>query len=334
MGRKKTAVSAGEIIFAGRRLSVTGKRKERMEYIKGTTEFNIDGESVVTLGKFDGIHRGHDKLLRKAKELAGTNYKTVVFTFAVHPAAYLKGDKPKSLMTNRERYEYLSQGGYDYLIECPFVEKIASMEPEDFVEEVLIKQLQTAHVVVGPDFHFGHGRRGNTDTLKKYERHGCFQVHIVTKETYEGQDISSTLVRSEVEMGRMEEVTELLGHPFTIVGEVEYGRQLGRTLGIPTTNIMPPDNKLLPPYGVYFTRIIVDGVSYKGITNIECKPTIAEELRRGVETFLFDFSGDLYGKVLTVELYKYERPEMKFKDVQALKEQMEQDIEKAKNYEY
>lgn len=305
-----------------------------MEYIKGTTEFNIEGESVVTLGKFDGIHRGHEKLLGKVKELAGTNYKTVIFTFAVHPTAYLKGDKPQTLMTNRERYQYLSKGGYDYLIECPFVEKIASMEPEDFVEEVLIKQLQAAHVVVGPDFRFGHGRRGNTDTLKRYERHGCFQVHIVTKERYEGQDISSTLVRSEVEMGRMEEVTELLGHPFTIVGEVEYGRQLGRTLGIPTTNIMPPDNKLLPPYGVYFTRTIIDGVSYKGITNIGCKPTIADELKRGVETFLFDFSGNLYGKELIVELYKYHRPEMKFKDVEALKEQMEKDIEKAKNCEY
>lgn len=305
-----------------------------MEYIKGTTEFNMESESVVTLGKFDGIHKGHEKLLTKVKQLAGTDYKTVIFTFAVHPTAYLRGDKPQTLMTNRERYQYLSKGGYDYLIECPFVQEVASMEPEDFIEEVLIKQLKAAHVVVGTDFRFGHGRRGNTDTLKKYEHHGCFQVHIVTKETYEGQDISSTLVRSEVEMGRMEEVTALLGHPFSIVGEVEYGRQLGRTLGIPTTNIMPPDNKILPPYGVYFTRTWVDGISYKGITNIGCKPTIANELKRGVETFLFDYSGNLYGRELTVELYKYHRPEQKFQNIEALKAQMEKDIEKAKNYAY
>lgn len=305
-----------------------------MEYIKGTTEFNMESESVVTLGKFDGIHKGHEKLLTKVKQLAGTDYKTVIFTFAVHPTAYLRGDKPQTLMTNRERYQYLSKGGYDYLIECPFVQEVASMEPEDFIEEVLIKQLKAAHVVVGTDFRFGHGRRGNTDTLKKYEHHGCFQVHIVTKETYEGQDISSTLVRSEVEMGRMEEVTALLGHPFSIVGEVEYGRQLGRTLGIPTTNIMPPDNKILPPYGVYFTRTWVDGISYKGITSIGCKPTIADELKRGVETFLFDYSGNLYGRELTVELYKYHRPEQKFQNIEALKAQMEKDIEKAKNYAY
>lgn len=305
-----------------------------MEYIKGTTEFHIDGESVVTLGKFDGIHRGHNKLLKKVKELAGTNYKTVIFTFAVHPTAYLKGDKPKTLMTNKEKYQYLSKGGYDYLIECPFVEEIASMEPEDFVEEVLIKQLHAAHVVVGTDFHFGYKRRGNTDILKKYERYGCFKVHIEEKERYEGRDISSTLVRSEVEMGRMEEVTALLGHPFTIVGEVKHGRKLGRTIGIPTTNIMPPDNKILPPYGVYFTRTIIEGISYKGITNIGCKPTIADELKRGVETFLFDYSGDLYGRELVVELYKYHRPEKKFKDIEALRLQMEKDIEEAKNYEY
>ncbi|MBQ4530798.1 MAG: bifunctional riboflavin kinase/FAD synthetase [Lachnospiraceae bacterium] len=305
-----------------------------MKYIKGTTDFNIEEESVVTLGKFDGIHKGHNVLLKKVKELAGDKYKTVVFTFAVHPNVYLKSDKPRVLMTNLERYEFLARDAYDYLMECPFVEEIASMEPEDFVEEILIKQLKAAHIVVGADFHFGHGRRGNTELLKRYERSGCFKVHIVEKEKYEGKDISSTFVRSEVEMGRMEEVMELLGHPYTIVGEVEYGRQLGRTLGIPTTNIMPPDNKLLPPYGVYFTRTLIDGKSYKGITNIGCKPTIADELRRGVETYLFDFSGNLYGKTLTVELYKYERPEMKFKSVETLKEKMESDIEKAKNYEY
>lgn len=305
-----------------------------MECIKGTTDFSIDAESVVTLGKFDGIHKGHSKLLRKVKELAGITYKTVIFTFAVHPNAYLRGDKPKVLMTNIERYEFLSGENYDYLIECPFVKEIASMEPEDFVEEILIKQLKAAHIVVGSDFHFGHARRGNVDVLKRYERNGCFHVHIVEKEKYEGRDISSTFVRSEVEMGRMEEVMELLGHPYTIVGEVEYGRQLGRTLGIPTTNIMPPDNKLLPPYGVYFTRTIIDGKSYKGITNIGCKPTIADELKRGVETYLFDFSGNLYGKTLTVEVYKYERQEMKFKSIEALKEKMESDIVKAKNYDY
>ncbi|MDE6313337.1 MAG: bifunctional riboflavin kinase/FAD synthetase [Lachnospiraceae bacterium] len=305
-----------------------------MEYIKGTTEFVIERESVVTLGKFDGIHRGHSKLLDKVKELAGSDYRKVLFTFSVHPKVYLKGETPKVLMTNAERYYYMEKEGWDYLIEYPFVEETASMEPEDFVEEVLIKQLSAAHVVVGVDFRFGHKRRGTIDTLRRYERHGCFQVHVVAKEQYEDRDISSTLVRSEVEMGRMEEVTKLLGHPYTITGKVEYGRQLGRTLGIPTTNLMPSDNKLLPPYGVYFTKTIFQGKTYKGITNIGCKPTIADELKRGVETYLFDFSGDLYGELLTVELYKYHRPEMKFPHIHALKQQMEQDIETAKKYDF
>lgn len=307
---------------------------QEMKYIKGTTDFVIEGESVVTLGKFDGIHRGHTKLLEKVKQLAEGKYATVMFTFGVHPKVYLKGESPKVLMTNLERYYYMEQQQYDYLIEYPFMEKTASMEPEDFVEEVLIKQLSAAHIVVGEDFRFGHGRRGTIDTLRVYEKHGCFKVHVMKKEQYEGKDISSTLVRSEVEMGRMEEVTRLLGHPYTITGEVEYGKQIGRTLGIPTTNIMPPDNKLLPPYGVYFTKTIFQGKSYKGITNIGCKPTIADELKRGVETYLFDFSGNLYGELLTVELYWYQRPEMKFPDIQALKQQMDMDIEKAKKYDF
>lgn len=303
-----------------------------MEYLKGTTDFNIAQESVVTLGKFDGIHNGHKKLLSKVKALAGEQLKTVIFTFSIHPMTYFEGDKPKVLMTNREKYEYLKNENFDYLIECPFVDKIVSMEPEDFVEEILIKQLKAKHIVVGKDFRFGHGRRGSVDTLRSYERRGCFNVHVLEKEKYEGKDISSTYVRSEVEMGRMEEVKNLLARPYTITGEVEYGRQLGRTLGIPTTNIMPEDSKLLPPYGVYFSKTIIDGVFYNGITNIGCKPTIAEQLKRGVETHLFDFTGDLYGKVLTVELYKYERPEMKFQNIDELKLQMEKDIQKAKTY--
>ena len=305
-----------------------------MEYIKGTTTFEIEKQSVVTLGKFDGVHRGHTKLLKKVKALAGKEFATVVFTFGTHPSVYLKGEKSRMLMTNQERFDFLSDLGFDYLIECPFVEEIATMEPEDFVEEVLIKQLQAEHIVVGMDFRFGHGRRGNIDTLKRYESHGCFKVHVVEKEQYEGRDISSTYVRSEVEMGRMEEVQELLGHPFLISGEIEHGRALGRTIGIPTINMTPSGEKLLPPYGVYFTRTKVGGISYKGITNIGCKPTIAEELRRGVETYLFDFSGDLYGKKLTVELYHYERPEMKFKDIAALKKQMDADIAKARESDY
>ena len=198
-----------EIIFAyiGRR--TIRIRKKDMEYIKGTTTFTLEKQSVVTLGKFDGVHRGHTRLLEKVKTLAKKEYATVVFTFGTHPSVYLKGEKPRVLMTNQERFDYLEHLGLDYLIECPFVEEIATMEPEDFVEEVLIKQLQAEHIVVGMDFRFGHGRRGNIDTLKRYESHGCFKVHVVEKEQYEGRDISSTYVRSEVEMGRMEEVQDL-----------------------------------------------------------------------------------------------------------------------------
>ena len=272
-----------------------------MEYIKGTTDFSIEEPSVVTIGKFDGLHVGHQKLLHLVCEKKKDGVKAVVFTFDVPPGAKLSGKGMDTLVTNEERCQMLEEQGIDYLIECPFVPEIMSMEPERFVEEVLVGRLKAKYIVAGTDCGFGHNRRGDYKLLQKLAPTYGYEVDIVEKVQYQGRDISSTYVREEIAKGNMELADFLLGYTYRISGTVEHGNHLGGTkLDMPTANLFPPEHKLLPPNGVYATKTIVDGKRYEGISNIGTKPTVSEGNARGIETFLFDFSGDLYGKNITV----------------------------------
>ena len=304
-----------------------------MEYIKGTTDFSIEEPSVVTIGKFDGLHVGHQKLLSLVCEKKKDGVKAVVFTFDVPPGAKLSGKGMDTLVTNEERCHMLEEQGIDYLIECPFVPEIMSMEPERFVEEVLVGRLKAKYIVAGTDCGFGHNRRGDYKLLQKLAPIYGYEVDIVEKVQYQGRDISSTYVREEIAKGNMELADFLLGYAYRISGKVEHGNHLGGTkLDMPTANLFPPAHKLLPPNGVYATKTIVDGRRYEGISNIGTKPTVSEGNARGIETFLFDFSGDLYGKNITVELYTFERPEMKFASLDELKIQMHKDMEFGKKF--
>ena len=304
-----------------------------MEYIKGTTDFSIEEPSVVTIGKFDGLHVGHQKLLHLVCEKKKDGVKAVVFTFDVPPGAKLSGKGMDTLVTNEERCQMLEEQGIDYLIECPFVPEIMSMEPERFVEEVLVGRLKARYIVAGTDCGFGHNRRGDYKLLQKLAPVYGYEVDIVEKVQYQGRDISSTYVREEIAKGNMELADFLLGYTYRISGKVEHGNHLGGTkLDMPTANLFPPEHKLLPPNGVYATKTVVDGKRYEGISNIGTKPTVSEGNVRGIETFLFDFSGDLYGRNITVELYTFERPEMKFASLDELKVQMHKDMEFGKKF--
>ncbi len=304
-----------------------------MEYIKGTTDFSIEEPSVVTIGKFDGLHVGHQKLLHLVCEKKKDGVKAVVFTFDVPPGAKLSGKGMDTLVTNEERCQMLEEQGIDYLIECPFVPEIMSMEPERFVEEVLVGRLKAKYIVAGTDCGFGHNRRGDYKLLQKLAPTYGYEVDIVEKVQYQGRDISSTYVREEIARGNMELANFLLGYTYRISGKVEHGNHLGGTkLDMPTANLFPPEHKLLPPNGVYATKTVVDGKRYEGISNIGTKPTVSEGNVRGIETFLFDFSGDLYGRNITVELYTFERPEMKFASLDELKVQMHKDMEFGKKF--
>ena len=230
------------------------------------------------------------------------------------------------LLLPEERRALLKKWGVDYLIECPFVESLAHMEAEDFVREILVKRLHAKYLAVGTDFHFGHNRKGSYQLLEAMQDECGFEVEVVEKACYDGEEISSTRIRRELEQGHMELVNQLLGYNFSVTGEVLHGRQIGRTLGLPTTNLLPGPGKLLPPNGVYATRTRIADEIFEGITNIGHKPTVGAEPRRGVETFLFDLDRNLYGDVITVNFYGFERPERKFESLEALKARIEQDV--------
>ena len=287
--------------------------------------------SSVTLGKFDGLHRGHQKLINLIRREQGEKNRRVVFTFDVSPRSYILHTPPKYLLTYEERRELAESLGVDILAECPFTEELMHMEPEDFVKEYLIERLHVCYLAVGPDFRFGYQRRGTPELLQELGRTYGFRTEIVEKEKYKGRDISSTFVREELEKGHMEEVNQLLGYTYFTKGEIVHGRQLGRTIGIPTANLIPPVIKKLPPNGVYITESLIQGRIYQGITNVGYKPTVKENFL-GVETYLFSCNADLYGQEAEVKFYRYLRPEIKFSSLEELKCQMLKDIEERKDY--
>lgn len=294
-----------------------------MEVISKKTKFQLDRPTAVSVGKFDGMHLGHQLLLRRLLEKKKEGLAAAVFTFDF-------GER-ESLMLAKERRRMLD-GKLDYLWECPFIPQVKETEAEDFVREFLVKQLHARYLAVGADFHFGYEHRGDCQLLKQMGEELGFQVEIVEKARYQGRDISSTFIREELEKGNMELVNQLLGYAYSVTGEVRHGRKIGRTLGMPTTNLIPEKAKLLPPNGVYASRTVIDGEVFEGITNIGYKPTVGGETQKGVETFLFDFNRDIYGKEITVEFYGFERPECRFASLEELKGRIEQDVIWGKEY--
>ena len=310
----------------------TERRMERdMKYITKNLDFQLDKRSVVTLGKFDGVHKGHSKLINRVLEIGKEGYETVVFTFDVSPLVRLGTRIKRTILTNEERRILLERRGVECLVECPFVPEIIRMEPEDFIREILVKQLRAAYVVVGPDFHFGHNRKGNPELLRQAGTQYGFEVEILSKETREERPISSTCIREVLQEGNIEKVNELLGYRYFVLGEVVHGRQLGRTWGLPTINQVPEDGKLLPPFGVYASKTFIKGKTFYGISNVGVKPTV-EVPFAGVETYLFDCDEDLYGEEARVEFYHFVRPECKFDSVEELKAQIQRDAGSGKRY--
>lgn len=295
-----------------------------MRIIKGTTEFQVQEETAISIGKFDGLHQGHQLLVERIVKKKQEGLKALIFTFDF-------GDRPVLLLPE-ERREMLRKWGVDYLLECPFVESISHMEAEEFVRKILVERLHVRYLAVGTDFRFGCQRRGDYRLLQRLSAECGYEMEVVEKACWQGEEISSSRIRRELEQGRMELVNQLLGYAYSVTGEVLHGRKIGRTLGMPTTNIVPSERKLLPPNGVYATRTVIAGELFEGITNIGYKPTVGAEPRKGVETYLFDLDRNLYGEILTVRFYGYERPERKFDSLEELKKRIGQDVEWGRTY--
>lgn len=302
-----------------------------MKYIKDTVDFNIEENTVLSLGKFDGVHRGHDLLLENLFQKKKEGLSAAIFTFNIPPRQNVEHAMQHVLTTNEEKMHLLEQLGVDYLIECPFTREIMCMEAQDFVRKI-VRELHVKCFVVGDDFHFGHNRCGDYHMLRDMAEELGYEVIVVKKIKEDERDISSTFVREEVELGHIEKANHLLGYPYFVCGKVEHGKEIGRTIGIPTINLLPPKEKLLPPFGVYVSKVLIDGKEYHGVTNVGRKPTIAGENPVGVETHILDVAQDLYGKEVKVEFLKFVRPEQKFDSVDSLKNQMQQDVATAKRY--
>ncbi len=301
-----------------------------MEYIAGEA-CKIKGhleQTAVTLGKFDGIHLGHQRLL--AHILGQPGLSSVLFTFDLHPGNLFSDQEIKLIETQRERMHYLEKTGLDVLMAYPFTKETAAMEPIQFVRQILAGQLGAKRVVVGEDFCFGHHRAGTVALLADLAEEYGYELIVCPKVIQAGGVVSSTRIRSLIEQGSMEEAARLLGRPFSVEGTVIRGNRLGHTVGMPTANIRPEETKLLPPNGVYVADVTIRQQTYRGITNIGYKPTIGGETAPGVETWIFDFTEDIYGEEIKVELLQFVRPEKKFASLEAVKAQVEQDARQAR----
>jgi len=303
-----------------------------MIYIKGLDGYTDDARTAVTLGKFDGLHRGHQMLINQIRMYAKEhNVKSVVVAFDMAPLHQKLNITGRKLVTNDER-RYLLEDKVDVLLECPFTDEIHDMKAEDFIRSILVDRLRAEYVVVGNDFRFGHGRQGNAAMLEEWAEQSGFRVEVIAKEKYHGREISSTYLKEVLPEDDIELANELLGYPYTIIGEVEHGNRIGRTLGIPTMNLRPGDGKMLPPFGVYECQVCLDEVWHNGICNIGVKPTIADHNSVSIECHLFEYEGDAYGKEIQVRLFHKERGEKKFSGVSELKAEMQRNIASGKEF--
>ncbi len=292
-----------------------------MEYIH-SSDFSLKS-TCVTLGKFDGLHVGHQKLMQElAKGKKEGGRKSVVFTFDFHPSMFLAKEAYKLIYTEKEKQQMLAAAGIDVFISYPFTRETSSMEAEDFIRQVLVKQLDAKLIVVGEDNRFGHNRRGDAQMLLRFGREYGFHVTVCEKVRFDNDVVSSTKIREELLRGNMERAGAMLGEPYYVSGVVEHGRALGRTIGFPTINLVTSEEKLLPPYGVYVSQTILRKKTYTGMTNVGVRPTVGQQKKAWVETYLFDYSGDCYGEQAITKLLHFVRPEKQFKSVDELREQL------------
>lgn len=304
-----------------------------MRIIEGITQFQLEGKSAVAIGKFDGIHKGHKKLLSHILAAKEDGLQAVVFTFDPPPNIFFGKDPEKELTTREEKRRLFEEMGIDVLVEFPLNGQTAAIRAAAFVEDILVGCMHSVYIAAGTDVSFGYRAEGSYRLLQSLSDVFGYEVQLITKVRYEDREISSTFVREEVERGNMQLVSALLGSPYRIMGSVVHGRRLGRTLGMPTVNLEPPARKLLPPNGVYYVNVLYGGKRYKGITNIGVKPTVSSSRHMGVETYLYDFDKEIYGEELTVELLGFKRPEMTFESVEHLKRQMQKDIAEGRLWE-
>lgn len=285
---------------------------------------------IFALGFFDGVHRGHQSLLWACVRMAQQmEIHTAAITFEAHPRSLFIPDPPALINSNADRIRLLRQYGIEDVWSYPVIESVMHMPWKEFLRELL--EYGAAGFVCGDDFRFGNRGEGNAQKLKKFCEEEGLPCIIVPEQTLDGVRISSTYIRRQIETGDMETAVRFLGHGHTLTGEVVSGRKLGHKLGFPTANIQIPEGIVCPRHGVYACKARVDDRECLAVCNVGSRPTVEGHQVR-TETWILDFDGDLYGKRVTLEFYRFLRPEQRFASLELLKEAVARDAESTREY--
>ena len=303
-----------------------------MQIIRDTTDFVSPGETAVSIGKFDGVHLGHRRLLEELIDQKEKGLLATVFTFDPYPEVFFGYGSKQMLTTLEEKEQIFEKMGIDILVEFPFNAVSAATPSREFVTRFLCSHLRARFIAAGPDLSFGDHGSGNFSLLEELAPEYGFTAKKIEKVIMDENIISSTLIRRLISTGEVTTAARYPGEPYMVRGRIVHGKALGRRIGIPTLNQVPPEDKLLPPFGVYYSDVLIGEKKYCGMTNIGIKPTVSEEKRVTVETYLYDFRDDIYGETATVQLLTHRRPEMKFGSLEELKKTMEQDIQAGRVY--
>ncbi|HAG51751.1 MAG TPA: bifunctional riboflavin kinase/FAD synthetase [Deltaproteobacteria bacterium] len=301
-----------------------------MQVIRDIKKLKNIKPPIITLGNFDGVHIGHQQVLRAVKERSGQlKLPSIVYTFDPHPLKVVAPHKsPLLLTTPEEKIELLKKSGIDYLILARFTKDFASQHPRKFVADILVKQLNAKEIWVGHDYAFGKGRGGTIKYLKELGNELGFRVYVIHAYKKRGAIVSSSKIRKYLIEGTVKEAAAFLGRPYALSGKVVKGRNIGKHLGFPTANILV-HNELIPKDGIYAVRVFLGKKIYKGAANIGFAPTFHTK-RRAVEVHIIGFKGNIYGKKIKMEFEERLRGEKVFKSARELAIQIRKDVEKIK----
>ena len=304
-----------------------------MRVFNNLNEIGKIDETVIALGNFDGVHKGHIELIRRAVEDAcDMGIKSAVFTFSNHPRNFLSGKNViKNIITNEAKEKIIEELGVDYLFNIPFSENIHVMDPVDFIDELVLEKMRAVVLYCGFNYHYGKEASGSTETLIRTSEAQGFEVNVLEPYIVNDNLVSSTLIRSLIAEGKVDECSQYLGRYYFTQGIVEVGNRIGRTIGFPTSNIVIDDSMVWPSHGVYITNCYYDNKKYHAVTNVGIRPTIGDN-RKVVETHMFDFNQTIYEREIKVEFLKKIRDERKFGDKNELKERIAVDKKIAENY--
>ena len=300
-----------------------------MKVVKGIDNFIIESDTIVTIGTFDGVHKGHQKILKKLANQANKfNLKSVVLTFSPHPRTVLNPTAPLELInTIEERIKLISNCGIDYVIVHPFNKTFSNLSAEEFVNSILVKKLNTKKILIGYDHRFGRDRKAGIKDLQFFGSKYDFEVMEIGVKEVNNISVSSTKIRASISEGNIKKVYSYLDYNFSLSGIVIKGNAIGRTIGFPTANIKISDNnKLIPKNGVYLISSVLDKIPYYGMMNIGVKPTLKIK-KKSIEVNFFNLKKDLYSKLIEVSVLHFIRNEVKFNSLDDLKNQIKIDKE-------